>query len=104
MGQNVLLADLSLLMVNASITKPDRTVLALPNPVTEGTAYKLTTQVTSFGDSDVGGYTCTATVSPQPSLTFLTGISQLMSNPIYIIGMQNGHHCQLKCLSLACPV
>ena len=85
MGQNVLQTDLSLLMVNASITKPDGTVLVLSNPVIEGTAYKLTTQVNSFGDSDVGNYTCNATVSPQSSLTFLTGISKLVSNLLNIV-------------------
>ena len=80
-------------MVNASITKPDGTVLVLSNPVVaiEGTAYKVTTQVNSFGERDVGGYTCNATVRSHPSLTFLMGISQLVSNPINIeIGMQMG--------------
>ena len=88
MGQNVLPAELSLLMVNASITKPDGTVLVLSNPVTEGTAYKLTTPVNSFGDSDVGNYTCSVTVKPKFTSTFLTGMGQLVSNPLNIeIGM-----------------
>ena len=39
MGENVLPAHLeSLLMVNASITKPDGTVVVLSNPEIEGTA------------------------------------------------------------------
>ena len=83
MGQNVLPAELSLLMVNASITKPDGTVLVLSNPVTEGTAYKLTTQVNSFSDSDAGNYTCSATVKPKS--TFLIGIGELVSNHINIV-------------------
>ena len=83
MGQNVLPAELSLLMVNASITKPDGTILVLSNPVIEGTAYKLTTQVNSFGGSDVGSYTCNATVKPKSA--FLTGMVQLVSNPINIV-------------------
>ena len=80
MGQNVLPADLSLLVVNASITKPDGTILVLSNP-----AYKLTTQVNSFGDSHVGNYTCNATVGPKPSAIHLTGLGQLESNPTKII-------------------
>ena len=85
MNQNVLFSELSLLIVNASITKPDGTVLILSNPVIEDTAYKFTTQVTSFGDSDVGSYTCNATVKPQPSAIYLTGMGQLVSNPIKIV-------------------
>ena len=86
MGQNVLPAELSLLMVNASITKPDGTVLILSNPAIEDTAYKLTTQVNSFGNSDVGSYTCNATLKSKSA--FLTGMGQLVSNPINIeIGM-----------------
>ena len=85
MNQNVLPSELSLLIVNASITKPDGTVLILSNPVIEDTAYKFTTQVTSFGDSDVGTYTCSATVKSKPSLTYLMGMGQLVSNPIIIV-------------------
>ena len=65
MGENIPSAHLeSLLMVNASITKPDGTVLVLSNPEIEGTAYKLTTRIISFDDDDVGNYTCNATVRP----------------------------------------
>ena len=75
----------SLIMVNASITKPDGTVVFLSNPEIEGTVYKLTTQVNSFGENDVGSYTCNATVRPSPSAIYLTGMGQLASNPIKII-------------------
>ena len=83
MGQNVLPAELSLLMVNASITKPDGTVVVLSNPVIEGTAYKLTTQVNSFCHNDAGNYTCNATLKPKS--TFLTGMGQLVSSAFNIV-------------------
>ena len=92
MNQNVLPSELlSFLIVNALITKPDGTVLVLSNPVIKDTAYKFTTQVTSFGDNDVGNYTCNATIRPKSSAIYLTGISQLSSSPIevVIIGKQN---------------
>ena len=86
MGENILSAHLeSLMMVNASITKPDGTVVVLSNPEIEGTAYKLTTRVISFGDDDVGNYTCNATVKPSPSAVYLTGMGQLVSSPFQIV-------------------
>jgi hypothetical protein len=86
MGGNVLSAHLeSLMMVNASITKPDGTVLVLSNPKIEGTTYKLTTRVISFGDNDVGNYICNATVRPTSSAVYLTGMGQFMSEPFKII-------------------
>ena len=86
MGENILSAHLeSLMIVTASITKPDGTVVVLSNPEIEGTAYKLTTQVISFGDEDVGNYTCNATVKPSPSAVYLTGMGHLVSNPFKIV-------------------
>ena len=86
MGENVTSAHLeSLMMVNASITKPNGTVVVLSNPKIEGTAYKLTTQIISFGDDDVGNYTCNATVRRSPSAVYLTGMGQLVSSPLEIV-------------------
>ena len=86
MGENVLSAHLeSLMMVNASITKPDGTVVVLSNPEIEETAYKLTTQIKSFGDNDAGNYICNATVRPSPSAIYLTGMGQLVSSPFNIV-------------------
>ena len=86
MGENVASSHLkSLMMVNASITKPDGTVLVLSKPKIEGTAYKLTTQIISFGDDDVGNYICNATVEPSPSAIYLTGMGQLVSSPFKIV-------------------
>ena len=85
MGENISSAHLaSLMMVNASITKPDGTVLILSNPEIEGTAYKLTTQIISFGDDDVGNYACNATVRPLHAV-YLTGMGQLVSSPLEIV-------------------
>ena len=86
MGLNVSSFELeSLLMVNASIIKPDGTAVVLSDPMIEDTTYKLTTQVKSFGDSDVGNYTCNATVRPQRFAVYLTGLGQLVSFPINIV-------------------
>ena len=82
------MSELSLLMVNASLTKPDETMLNLSSPVISGTTYHFTYLVNSFGDSDVGYYICRATVTPQPrhsTANFLTGMGQLVSNPIKIV-------------------
>ena len=86
MCENIPSAHLeSLMMVNASITKPDGTVVVLSNPEIEGTAYKLTTRIESFGDDDVGNYTCNVTVEPLPSAIYLTGMGQLVSSPLEIV-------------------
>ena len=86
MGENVLSAHLeSLMTVNASITKPDETIVVLSSPKIERTAYKLTTQIKSFGDDDVGNYVCNATVEPSPTAIYLTGMGQRVSSPLKIV-------------------
>ena len=85
MNQYVLASELSLLIVNAQLIRPDGAILDLSNPKIVGTSIIYITQVISFNDSDVGNYTCTATVRPQPSSIFLTGIVQLESTSIEIL-------------------
>ena len=91
MNQNLLPAELSLLMVTAQFTRPDGLVfnLSISSLVMSGTTYNFTTEVSSFGDDDVGSYTCTATIGLRPSSpslgVFLTGMGQLVSNPITIV-------------------
>ena len=91
MNQNLLPSELSLLMVTAQLIRPDGSVfnLSTSSLVMSGTTYNFTTEVSSFGDDDVGSYTCTATVGLRPSSlslrAFLTGIGQLTSNPIKIV-------------------
>ena len=82
MDQNVLPSELSLLMVTAQLTRPDESVFDLSDPVMSGTTYNFITQVNSFGENDVGDYTCTATVRLQASSPYLTGLGRLVSNPI----------------------
>ena len=86
MNEYVLPTELSLLMVVARLTRPDGTTLDLSNPEISGTTYHFTNWVNSFSDSNVGNYSCTATVTPQqPSSTLFTGMGQLVSNPIEIV-------------------
>ena len=93
MNQNVLASELSLLMVNVQLTRPDGAILNLSNPIIEGTNFIYTAQVISFGDNDVGAYTCNATVRPQPSAFYLIGTGQMKSKPLQIaIG---------KCINIA---
>jgi hypothetical protein len=63
--------DLSLLMVDVQLSRDG---MLLDNPTQSavpGTTY--TTQLSPFGIGDVGNYTCTATIRPQPIATYLTG-------------------------------
>ena len=83
--QNILY-ELSLLTVTAQLTRPDGSVFDILDPVMSGVTYNFSTQVNSFGDNDVGNYTCNTTVSTCPSLRdFLIGTGQLVSNPIKIV-------------------
>ena len=72
-------SDLSLLMVSAELTHPNGTMLSLSNTMSS-TTLTYTTQLNSFGRSDSGGYTCTATVRPQPTATYLSGTDSDTNN------------------------
>ena len=85
MNQHVSPFELSLLVMNASLTRPDGAILGLSNPIIVGTNFTYTAQVISFGGNDTGNYTCTAAVRPQPSAIYLTGMGQLESSPLEII-------------------
>ena len=71
LGPSVVESDLSVLMVDAQLSR-NGTPLTLTAPTVAGTTFTYTIQLNSFGRSDSGNYTCTATVRPQPSSTFLT--------------------------------
>ena len=75
--------DLPLLMVDVQLSR-DGTPLALTGPTVTETTFTYTIQLNSFGRSDSGNYTCTATVRPQPSSTYLTGSETLLSDTISI--------------------
>ena len=85
MNQTILASELSLLMMNVSLIKPDGSSLDIYNPVISGKTYSFIVRMISFDDTDFGNYTCTVTVKPQPSSTFLIGMSKLESNPIEVL-------------------
>ena len=64
-------SDLSVLMVDAQLSR-DGTPLTLTGPTVASTTFTYTIQLDSFGRSDSGNYTCTATIRPHPPSTFLT--------------------------------
>jgi hypothetical protein len=55
----------------------DDTQLALTGPTVTGTIFTYTTLLKSFQKSDFGSYTCTVTIRPTPSSTYLTGVDVL---------------------------
>ena len=87
MNQNLFASELSLLIVNAQLTRPDGSMLEVSNPAISGTVYNFITHVNSFGDIDIGNYTCMATVRPQTTLTYLTGTSELSNTTKITIGI-----------------
>ena len=72
MAQGVVDSDLSLLMVDAQLSR-DGTPLTLTGPTVTGTTFTYTTQLDSFGRNDSGNYTCSATVRPRQTSTYLIG-------------------------------
>ena len=75
-------SDLSVLLVDAQLSR-DGTPLALTgNPVVAGTIFTYTMQLDSFGKSDSGNYTCTATV--RSNSTYLINSGSLMSGYIEV--------------------
>ena len=79
----VMSSDLSLLMVSAQMSR-DGTMLNLTGPTMTDTTFTFEAEVSSFNESNVGNYTCNATVRPRPSSTFLTGIHLVQSLPFEI--------------------
>ena len=72
----------ALLMVEAQLSR-NGTALAIASRSITGTTFTYTTQLNSFGRSDSGNYTCTATVRPQPTAVYLTG-NEILSSSINI--------------------
>ena len=70
-------SEISLLMVDAQLIRPNGTMLKLSHPDISGTTFTYSTQVKSFSDSDVGNYTCLATVRPRRSSLYLTESNEL---------------------------
>ena len=76
-------SEIFLLMVDTQLSR-DGTPLALTGPTVSGTAFTYTRRFESLEESDSGNYTCTATIQPQPTATYLTGNETLQSNAVNI--------------------
>ena len=85
LGPAVMQSELSLLMVDAQLSR-DGTPLAMTNPTVSGTSFIYTTQLNSFGSNDSEKYTCTATIRPQPTSTYLTGMATMSDTARIITG------------------
>ena len=84
LGSAVMESELSLLVVSAQLSR-DGTPLNLTHPVEmRGTTFYFRVLVSSFNESNVGNYTCTATVAALSSSTFLTGMDEMVSRPYEI--------------------
>ena len=72
----VLSSEIFLVTVDAQLSM-DGNQLELTGPIVTETVFTYTALLKSFQDSDFGSYTCTATVRPHASLTYLTGMDVL---------------------------
>lgn len=85
LGSSILESDLSLLMVDAQLSRNGNTVMQAGLSVT-GTTFTYIFLIGSFGIGDSGMYNCTATVSLRISSSYLTGISVQSGLTELIIG------------------
>ena len=81
LGPLVMESELSLLVVDAQLTR-DGTTLDVTGPKGTGTTFTYTIQLESFERDDSGNYTCIAIVRPQQSSTYLTESSVLSDTSI----------------------
>ena len=90
-GQGVSESELSLLMVEAQLFR-DGTPLMLDDPTMSGSSLVFGSEISSFNDSSVGNYSCTATISPASSSRFLTGTGQGTSPLVRLtVGKQSSY-------------
>ena len=59
--------------VNIQLRDPAERILTATTPSVSGSTYSSMATISSFGRTDSGVYTCTVTVSPSPSNSFLSG-------------------------------
>ena len=81
----ILGSEIFLLTVETQLFR-DGIQVVLDGPIVFGTTYTYVAQLNSFGRSDYGNYNCTATVRPQPSLTYLTGVDMSFDTLSITIG------------------
>ena len=82
----IVATDLPLLMVGIQLSKDGTPLSNRIMSSMRGTTFTYTTQLelNSFGRNNSGKYTCTATVSPQPTSTYLNGTITLPSSNIRV--------------------
>ena len=83
----ILESELSLVIVEAELSTPNKATLSISNPMVSGTTFIYSTQLNSFERSDSGNYVCTATVRPLPTWTYLTGVGMLSNTIRITVGM-----------------
>ena len=79
----ILESEVSLLRVDVQLSQ-DGAPLTLTGPTVTNTTFTYTTQLNLTQESDYGNYTCTATIRPQPSAIYLTGIDKISSDTLAI--------------------
>ena len=89
----VLNSEIFLVTVDAQLSM-DGNQLDLTGPIVTGTVFTYTILLKSFQESDFGSYTCTATVRPHASLTYLTGVD-VLSDSLSI----NAGNCVITCIN-----
>ena len=77
MNSSVTNSEVLLLTVDAQLIQPNGAMLSLANPIISGAIFTFSTEVSSFGNNDVGNYTCSAAVRPRPSSPYLTESNEL---------------------------
>ena len=78
----IVASEILLVMVNVQLLR-NGIPLALTEPTIRDTTFTYITQINSFGRSDSGNYTCTATVRPELALTYVTG-NETLSDTVNI--------------------
>ena len=82
----IMMSELSLVLVEAQLSSPNGALLTLSNPTVSNTTFNFTTQLNSFERSNSGNYACMATISPQPTATYLTGVGMLVNTIKITVG------------------
>ena len=82
-------SDLSLLMMDVQLSRDGTPLTLLTDSIVTGTTFTYTTQLNSFGRCDSGNYTCTATVEPRPTSTYLTRSIMVTANISITAGMSS---------------
>ena len=88
----IVASEIFLLTENAQLFK-DGNLLALDGPRVSDTTITYTAHLNSFQRSDFGNYTCLATIRPQPSSTYITGIDALSDMIVIKSGKKLRVHC-----------